>query len=134
MPPNERANALRRSLTGKQALIIIDNVETFDDQERVRLYQFLSRLPAGCKAIVTSRRRTDIDARIVRLDRLELKDALDLMAKLAKSNRQLARASDRERHDLYEITGGNPLLIKWMIGQLGARAAIAAQYPLLASS
>jgi len=119
MPPNERANAVRRSLIDRQALIIIDNVETFNEQERVRLYQFLSRLPGGCKAIVTSRRRTDIDARIVRLDRLELKDALDLMAELAKTNRHLARASDKERQDLYEITGGNPLLIKWVIGQLG---------------
>jgi nucleoside phosphorylase/tetratricopeptide (TPR) repeat protein len=119
MPPNERANAVRRSLIDRQALIIIDNVETFNEQERVRLYQFLGRLPDGCKAIVTSRRRTDIDARIVRLDRLELKDALNLMAELAKTNRQLARSSDKERQDLYEITGGNPLLIKWVIGQLG---------------
>lgn len=117
--PNERANAVRRVLTDKQALIIIDNVETFEDKERVRLYQFLSRLPGACKAIVTSRRRTDIDARIVRLDRLALNDALDLIAELAKSNRYLARASDDERRELYEITQGNPLLIKWVAGQLG---------------
>jgi nucleoside phosphorylase/tetratricopeptide (TPR) repeat protein len=119
LAPNERVNAVRRVMADKQALIIIDNVETFDEQERVRLYQFLSRLPVTCKAIVTSRRRTDIDARIVRLDRLALKDALDLMAELATSNRHLARASKNEHQDLYEITGGNPLLIKWVAGQLG---------------
>jgi nucleoside phosphorylase/tetratricopeptide (TPR) repeat protein len=119
IPENERANAVRRTLAGKQALIIVDNVETFGEPECVRLYQFLSRLPEGCKAIVTSRRRTDIDARIIRLDRLALKDALDLMAELAKSNRHLARAGDREREELYGITGGNPLLIKWVAGQLG---------------
>ncbi len=118
-PQDERANIVRRALADKQALIIIDNVETFDEQERVRLYQFLSRLPGECKAIVTSRRRTDIDARVLRLDRLALDEALDLMTELAKSNRRLARASDKERRDLYEITGGNPLLIKWVVGQLG---------------
>lgn len=118
-PANERANVVRRLLADKQALIIIDNVETFDEQERVRLYQFLGRLPGACKAIVTSRRRTDIDARVLRLDRLALEEALDLMAELAKSNRRLERASDKERQDLYEITGGNPLLIKWVVGQLG---------------
>ncbi|MCA1614286.1 MAG: hypothetical protein LC800_09150 [Acidobacteria bacterium] len=69
-----------------------DNVETFEEKERVRLYQFLGRLPPTCKAILTSRRRTDIDARVIRLDRLELKDALDLMDALAKSNRHLRRA------------------------------------------
>jgi len=118
-PPNERANAVRRALADEQALIIVDNVETFDEQERVRLYQFLGRLPATCKAIVTSRRRTDIDARVIRLDRLALKEALDLMAELAKSNRHLARANEKERQGLYEITQGNPLLIKWVVGQLG---------------
>jgi hypothetical protein len=41
-----------------------------------------------------------VDARIVRLDRL-------------------ARASEKEREDLYEITQGNPLFIRWIAGQLG---------------
>jgi nucleoside phosphorylase len=117
--PNERANAVRRELADVRALIVIDNVETFPEPERVRLYQFLSRLPASCKAIVTSRRRADIDARVIRLDRLERKDALDLMAELAKSNRHLQKATEQERTDLYEITNGNPLLIKWAVGQLG---------------
>jgi len=117
--PNERASAVRRALADVCALIIIDNVETFPEPERVRLYQFLSRLPTACKAIVTSRRRTDIDARVVRLDRLERKDALDLMAELAKNNRLLQKATEQERGDLYEITHGNPLLIRWTVGQLG---------------
>jgi len=117
--PGERANAVRRALTDARALIVIDNVETFSEPERTRLYQFLSRLPAACKAIVTSRRRADIDARVVRLDRLERKDALDLMTELAKNNRHLQRATEQERNDLYEITHGNPLLIKWTVGQLG---------------
>ena len=84
-----------------------------------RLDEFLGRLPAACKAIVTSRRRADIDARVVRLDRLERKDALDLMAELAKNNRHLQKATEQERGDLYEITNGNPLLIRWTVGQLG---------------
>jgi nucleoside phosphorylase/tetratricopeptide (TPR) repeat protein len=117
-PPNERANAVRRALAAKNALIIIDNVETFDEQEHVRLYQFLSRLPDGCKAIVTSRRRSDIDARVIRLDRLSLNESLELMEELAKTNRHLAGAGEKERRDLYEITQGNPLLIKWTVGQL----------------
>lgn len=117
--PNQRANAVRRALADERALIVIDNVETLPEPERIRLYQFLSRLPAACKAIVTSRRRADIDARAVRLDRLERKDALDLIAELAKSNRHLHKATEQERGDLYEIANGNPLLIRWTVGQLG---------------
>jgi len=117
--PSVRAAEVRRALTGVRALIVIDNVETFAESERVRLYQFLSRLPPTCKAIVTSRRRGDVDARAVRLDRLEKQDALDLIGELAKNNRWLQKATEEERNSLYEITNGNPLLIKWAAGQLG---------------
>src|SRR5512139_330424 len=68
--PTERAREVRRLLENSHALIIIDNLETFDEAESVRLFQFLKRLPRSCKAIVTSRRRADVAAEIVRLDRL----------------------------------------------------------------
>ncbi|MGH2522605.1 MAG: hypothetical protein ACRDH2_08890, partial [Anaerolineales bacterium] len=116
LPENERANAARRALEKRQALILIDNLETFDEKERVRLFQFLGRLPASCKAIVTSRRRSDIDARVIRLDRLSPEAAQSL---IAERNKLLARATAQERQQLYEVTHGNPLLIKWLAGQLG---------------
>jgi hypothetical protein len=119
LPPEERPNALRRALTGKKVLIVFDNVETLPEDERTRLFQFLGFLPQGNKAIVTSRRRTDVDARIIRLDRLSRDEALQLIAHLAERNPRLARASQQEREDLYEITQGNPLLIHWIAGQLG---------------
>ena len=119
LAPDERPNELRLALAGKKALIIFDNLETLPEEERTRLFQFLSRLPEGNKAIVTSRRRTDVDARIVRLDRLARDDAMQLIAELAAKYPRLARASQKEREDLYEITQGNPLFIRWIAGQLG---------------
>jgi tetratricopeptide (TPR) repeat protein len=121
--PNERASALRSALAKTHALIIIDNVETFEQSEVARLFQFLNYLPGSCKAIVTSRRRSNIDARVLRLERLQLDEALELMAELAKTNARLARASGAERQALYENTNGNPLLIKWVAGQLGMRGS-----------
>jgi len=119
LAPDERPNELRLALAGKKALIIFDNLETLPEDERTRLFQFLSRLPTGNKAIVTSRRRTDVDARIVRLDRLARDEALQLIAELAAKYPRLARASQKEREELYEITQGNPLFIRWIAGQLG---------------
>ncbi len=117
--PNERAKEVRRALENRQALIIIDNLETLDEQERERLFQFLRRLPRSCKAIVTSRRRTDVAAEIIRLDRLTPEAAHALIAKISERNRLLARATEAERRQLYETAGGNPLLIEWLAGQLG---------------
>ena len=119
LPEAERAAAVRRALAPTRALLVIDNVETFPKNEQVRLAQFLVRLPAGCKAIVTSRRRTDVDARTVRLDWLEQKAALELLEALSENNRRLAAAGVEERRKLYEATGGSPLLLRWTAGQLG---------------
>ncbi|RPJ25665.1 MAG: DUF4062 domain-containing protein, partial [Chloroflexi bacterium] len=119
LAPDERPNELRLALAGKKALVIFDNLETLPEEERTRLFQFLSRLPEGNKAIVTSRRRSDVDARIVRLDRLARDEALQLIAELAAKYPRLARATQKECEDLYEITQGNPLFIRWIAGQLG---------------
>ncbi len=47
--PDERANALRLALAGKNALIIFDNVETLPEDERRRLFQFLRACPKATK-------------------------------------------------------------------------------------
>lgn len=119
LPPEERPNALRLALEGKQALLIFDNLETLPEDERVRLFQFLARLPDGNKAIVTSRRRSDVDARVVRLDRLPSEAALQLMNELGKRYPRLTQTTPKERDDLYLLTQGNPLLMTWLAGQLG---------------
>jgi tetratricopeptide (TPR) repeat protein len=117
--PAERPKLVHALLERQRVLLVIDNLETFAEPERVRLYQFLDRLPLPCKALVTSRRRTDINAPTVRLDRLSQPAALELLAELAKSNPRLARTPMAERVTLYGLTNGNPLLIRWIAGQLG---------------
>jgi len=119
LPPDERPNEIRLALAGKKALIVFDNLETLPEEERTRLFQFLSRLPEGNKAIVTSRRRDDVDARIIRLDRLSHEEAMQLIEELAKKYPRLQRATKDEHEKLYTITQGNPLFIRWITGQLG---------------
>jgi len=123
LAPDERPNTLRLALAGGKALIVFDNLETLPEDERERLFQFLSRLPEGNKAIVTSRRRTDVEARILRLDRLSRAESLELIAKLAEKYPRLARTTEKDRTDLYEISQGNPLFIRWIAGQLGRKGS-----------
>ncbi len=89
LPENERAGEVKRALQGELTLIIIDNLETFEKTEQNRLYQFLDWLPANCKAIVTSRRRKDISAKTLRLDRLDTDSALKLIEKISEINKVL---------------------------------------------
>jgi hypothetical protein len=117
--PAERPRLVRDRLARERALLVLDNLETLPEPERVRLFQFLDRLPLACKALVTSRRRGDINARSLRLDRLSPPAGLQLIGALARDNTLLARANPAERDQLYAAAQGNPLLIRWVAGQLG---------------
>lgn len=118
-PEAERSDAVLRALRGADVLLVLDNLESLPKDDRDRIFAFLNRLPRGCSAIVTSRRRADASASIVRLDKLDGSAAAELLVNLAKNNERLARTTEPERHALYEDTGGNPLLMRWVVGQLG---------------
>lgn len=115
----ERSDAVLRSLRQADVLLVLDNLETLPEGDRDQLFAFLNRLPSGCSAIVTSRRRADASAIAVRLDKLDWPAARDLLAEIAKNNDKLAKTTEPERRALYEETGGNPLLMRWVAGQLG---------------
>jgi len=100
-------------------LLILDNLENLDKPQQNLLFEFVSDLPPSCKAIVTSRRRTDVDARIIRLEKLDQDAALEYLEELSIGRDLLKKASRDDRLHLYEETGGNPLLLRWIVGQLG---------------
>jgi tetratricopeptide (TPR) repeat protein len=119
--PEDRPALVRHALAGHRALLVLDNLETFSAAQRRRVFELLSSLPAGCRAIVTSRRRTDgsTAAHHIRLDRLEREAADELLAELGRRLEPVARLTQEERDRLYAETGGNPLLLTWTAGQLG---------------
>jgi tetratricopeptide (TPR) repeat protein len=119
LAPDERANALNHVLKTKKTLLILDNLETLNNDDRDYLYQFLTHLPHGNKAIVTNRRRDDIDGRAIRLDKLPRAEAERLISELVKRNPRLHDIKDIEKEELYYAASGNPLIIRWLIGQVG---------------
>jgi tetratricopeptide (TPR) repeat protein len=119
LAPEERANALKHVLTTKKTLLILDNLETLNNDDRDHIYQFLTRLPQGNKAIVTSRRRDDTYAQTIQLDQLQEPEAKKLISELAKRNPRLHDISDTDKKELFYSASGNPLVIRWIIGQVG---------------
>jgi tetratricopeptide (TPR) repeat protein len=114
-----RVRLLYEALRPAQALLILDNLESLSKDDRDRLFDFVKRLPLGCKAILTSRRRIGSGSEELILEQLSQKAALDTLADLARRNPLLARTSAAERIKLYEQTAGKPLLLRWVAGQLG---------------
>ncbi len=118
-PEAERARLIKVAMEKEKVLLIFDNLENLDKPQLNLLYEFVADLPPTCKAIVTSRRRTDVEARLIRLEKLDQEAALELLEELAVDRELLTKASAEQRVNLYEETGGNPLLLRWVVGQLG---------------
>jgi tetratricopeptide (TPR) repeat protein len=115
----DRIGQTLHHLRDQKILLIFDNIESLSLDHRNQIFAFVNRLPEGCKSIITARPGGDTDGRIIRLDRLGRDAALDFLATLAADRPLLARATPAELDSLYEETGGNPLVMRWIAGQLG---------------
>ena len=124
-PETERARLLIDALAPAQALLILDNLESLPKDQQNRLFEFLSQLPPGCKAIATSRRRTDVDARIIRLAKLDQDAALALIAELAIDRPLLANATRKSA----SISTRRPAAIRCSCAGSPASSAKAAAAP-----
>lgn len=118
-PESERIRLLLDALRDKRILLILDNLEVIPKSDRDQLFTFVKRLPQGSKAILTSRRRIGSSADTLILEKLDQSAALETLADLARRNPLLAKTSEAERIALYTQTGGKPLLMCWVAGQLG---------------
>ena len=115
----QRSNHILIALRTSRTLLILDNLETLARSEQTQILRFVRRLPSGCKGVLTSRDPLgSIGERLVLLP-LDTKASLDTLSDLAKHNALLAGTSQTKLADLSEKTGGNPLLLRWVAGQLG---------------
>jgi tetratricopeptide (TPR) repeat protein len=105
----QRRGLVEHALGGKRTLLIVDNLETVDDEE---ILTFLRELPDPTKAIVTTRHRIDI-AYAIRLTGMSEADALALI-KLEAAHKSVHLPVD-SIEDLNRRTGGIPLAIVWSI-------------------
>jgi tetratricopeptide (TPR) repeat protein len=112
--PEDRDRVVAKALTGQRTLLIVDNLETVDDE---RVNAFLRELPAPTKAIVTTRHRIDV-AYPVRLTGMSEEDGLALIAQeREKKNAPLTPADAKK---LFDRTGGVPLAMVWSVAQIGS--------------
>ncbi|RCJ23867.1 NB-ARC domain-containing protein [Nostoc minutum NIES-26] len=118
----KRRRALLDALRGRRTLLIWDNLETLNAEEREMIAEFLRKLPTPNKAIITSRRRTGESALTIRLDRLSESEALELMQAKGRSHPRLAQELNATKPEiltaLYQASGGNPLALDWTLGHV----------------
>jgi tetratricopeptide (TPR) repeat protein len=118
-PEDQRVRLLHEAIRGERALLILDNLESLPRPDRDRLFTFVKRLPQGCKAILTSREPFGNVGDGFKLEQLSQDAALAMLAELAEHSKLLDKTSEAERIALYEQANGNPLLLRWVAGQVG---------------
>lgn len=118
----QKRHEVIKLLKANPTLIIIDNFETITDET---VFRFVESISEPSKVLITTRyqRHWNVEYKPISLDKLQLVEALELIAGEAK-RLELASLGDANRNlleDLYEATGGSPLAIKWSIGQIQQR-------------
>ena len=108
-----QAQLVHQALTRQRTLLIVDNLETVDDEA---VLTFLREIPAPTKAIVTTRHRLDV-AYPVRLVGMPWEEARQLITQEARKRSVQLQPDEIQR--LYDRTGGVPLAIVWSVAQMG---------------
>ncbi|OCR02914.1 hypothetical protein BCD67_03195 [Oscillatoriales cyanobacterium USR001] len=117
--PEERFELVCRELTKQPTLLILDNLETVDDEAVMEFLQDL--LPEPTKAIVTTRHRINV-AYPVRLSAMPWEDAEKLIEQ--ECQRKEVMLTDEQKRKLYDRTGGVPLAIVWTVAKIGFGSSV----------
>lgn len=109
----DQSRLIHRALTRQRTLLIVDNLETIDDE---RINAFIRELPNPTKCIITTRQRIDI-ADPIRLSAMPRDDTLSLIAQ--ECEKKDVQLSEEQAELLYKRTGGVPLAVIWSVAQMG---------------
>lgn len=102
-------------LARRTTLLVLDNFESLSKTEQRDILDFLRRSPITLKALVTSRERVT-EGQIIRLQGLSTDESRALLEWDAQQkNIQLTK--EQNKH-LAELTGGLPLAMLWVQGQI----------------
>lgn len=109
---------VQERLRRQQTLLIVDNLEAVEDQQRV--LSFLYDLPSAVKVMITSRQQTPFIS--IRLEPLRESESIHLIQHQAQTKGLQLDQEAVQR--IYQCTSGVPAAIVYAVGQL------AAGYPL----
>jgi LuxR family glucitol operon transcriptional activator len=113
--PEDQLKQVYKSLSEKNTLLIVDNLETIEDKEEV--FAFLYELPWTTKAVITTREQV-ANFHPIRLDSLPEEDSLKLIQQQAQEKE--ITISQQDSRKIYNYIGGVPIALIYVIGQLAS--------------
>lgn len=119
LPDIKRVSRLAELLRQHKVLLVLDGLESAVDNQEELVIRLLPLLQFS-KAILTSRRRFKGDLYTVHLEGLDEESATQLIRYEAQEKRiqRVVSAQSRDLDKIVRSTGGSPLAIKLIVGQL----------------
>jgi LuxR family glucitol operon transcriptional activator len=102
-------------IASRTTLLILDNFESLSKNEQADILDFLRRSPITLKIIITSRERV-AEGQIIRLQGLSFLESNALLEWDAQQ-KNIQLTSDQNKY-LVDLTGGLPLAMLWVQGQI----------------
>jgi tetratricopeptide (TPR) repeat protein len=124
MPIQDEIKQAYNLLARRTTLLVLDNFESLSKTEQRDILDFLRRSPITLKVLVTSRERVT-EGQIIRLQGLSFDESNALLEWDAQQkNIQLTQEQNKY---LADLTGGLPLALLWVQGQIAVLGYSAAQ-------
>lgn len=119
MKMDEKVERIKALIKTKRLLLVLDNLETAREEQDVIARKLLPLLNPA-KALLTSRHRFGNDVHTFHTDGLEAEAASRFIRVEAKERNieRVTTASEADLKQVTRITGGSPLAMKLVIGQL----------------
>ncbi len=119
LPDLERVSRLAELLKRYKVLLVLDGLESAVDNQEELVIKLLPLLRSS-KAILTSRHRFKGDLYSVHLEGLDEESATQLIRYEAQEKRiqRVVNAKSKDLNEIIHATGGSPLAIKLIVGQL----------------
>ena len=107
-------------MSNNKTLLVIDNLETLDDEKK-EFNRIFDELPSGSKILITSRIGIGNYEQAYRLEKLSEKDALVYFRKVSNiyKVKPLIKQNDNQIKKYLELLDFNPLAIKWFVINVG---------------
>ena len=102
-------------LSRRTTLLVLDNFETLSRNEQREIIDFLRRSPITIKVVITSRERVS-EGQIIRLQGLSF-DESNALLEWDAQQKNIQLTKDQNKY-LVDITGGLPLALLWVQGQI----------------
>ncbi|PIN77984.1 hypothetical protein COV14_04795 [Candidatus Woesearchaeota archaeon CG10_big_fil_rev_8_21_14_0_10_33_12] len=116
LPLDEKKYEIKKLLKKFKTLLIIDNLETIEDEKIINFVK--DELPAPTHVITTTRKKLVEAGRYVMLKEFTQEETNEFIASILEEKKVEVKLSDENKVSIQKLTGGNPLALKIIISWL----------------